>query len=73
MMSDKLSEHLKGLAEETNSLLKNIPLSGLDAEIAEHIKSAQNALDFSKGESIQEKTTKLNSTLNAISNYKRSL
>jgi hypothetical protein len=73
MINDKLSEHLKGVADETQNLLNNIPLSGLDSDLADSIKTAQNALDFSKGESLEEKRNKLNTALDAITNYRRNL
>ena len=73
VINDKLSEHLKGVAEETQNLLKNIPLSGLDNELAESIETAKNALNFADGESLEQKRNKLNSTLDAITNYRRSV
>lgn len=72
-MTDKLSEHLKGLASEADNLLKSIPLGNIDPEVAEKISIAQSALDFSNGDSIEVKQQKLNNALNAITNYKRSI
>jgi len=70
---EKLQEHLKGLTSEVDALLKSIPLNYLDDELSDKIKVAQNSLDFSNNESIEVKQQKLNTALNAIANYKRTV